>query len=164
LTVRPDGKQFAHGNADGTVTFGRLNDGAPERTLAADAGAGAVFAVAYRDDGKVLAAAGADGTIRVWDVPTSQKIAEWPAGQGDVRAVAFQPGGELLASAGADARLWRTAPPQLLLHVSRPAKPLRDLCFSRDGQSLLTAGEDQTARLFDLAGLREGLKRLGLGW
>jgi WD40 repeat protein len=164
LAVRPDGRQFACANADGSVTLGRLDDGTPEQTLPAAAGGKAVFTVVYRDDGQALAAAGAAGVLSVWDVATGKRLAQWPADQGEVRAVAFRPGGDHLASAGRDVRLWQTNPPQLLLHVGKHDKPLRDLAFSRKGRYLVTAGEDQASRRYDLDALRQALQQIGLGW
>jgi WD40 repeat protein len=100
LAIRPDGRQFALANADGTVTLGRVKDGSTEQTLAAEGGAGRIGSPSYRYDSKVLGVAGSDGVIRIWDVASGQLSASWPAGQGAVRVVAFQPGSDLLASAG----------------------------------------------------------------
>jgi hypothetical protein len=61
------------------------------------------------------------------------------------------------ATAGADVRLWRTNPLQLVMHGGQSAKSLRDLCFSREGRYLVTAGDNQTARPHDLETLRSAL-------
>ena len=70
-------------------------------------------AVAFSRDGKLLAAAGGDGMVRLWNPATGQPVgAPLPAGTGGgVTAVAFSPDGKLLASAGADGtvRLWNPA-------------------------------------------------------
>jgi WD40 repeat protein len=81
-------------------------------SLEADAG-GSVNGVAFSPDGKLLAAAYADGTVRLWNPVTGQPVgAPLPAGTGSggsVSGVAFSPDGKLLASADADGtvRTWQ---------------------------------------------------------
>src|SRR2546427_38075 len=91
-----------------------------QRRLRADAGGGGsqrpgVRGVAFSRDGKLLATAGGDGTVRLWNPATGQPVgAPLPAGTGPgggVTAVAFSRDGKLLATAGGDGtvRLWNPA-------------------------------------------------------
>ncbi|MFF1615056.1 WD40 repeat domain-containing protein [Amycolatopsis sp. NPDC058278] len=64
-----------------------------------------VLATAFCPDGTVLAAAGADGGIRLWNVtdPARPRLALVLSGHfGGVRRIAFRADGGLLTSAGTD--------------------------------------------------------------
>ncbi|MBB4268246.1 pentapeptide repeat-containing protein, partial [Roseospira visakhapatnamensis] len=69
---------------------------------------GSVNACAWSPDGRVLASAGDDGTLRLWDAETGEPRAVLKGHENRVLACAWSPDGRVLASAGDDGtlRLW----------------------------------------------------------
>lgn len=122
-----------------------------------------VESVALAAGRRVLAAAAADGTLRLWNVgrpghpaPLGRQLAQLR--NSPLYTAAFSPDGRLLAAGGAGRviRLWdlsRPGHPRTLgAPLTGPGNTVYSVAFSPDGRILAAGSADDTVRLWELAG------------
>ena len=114
---------------------------------------GRVTAVAFSPDGKQLASASGDRTVRLWDAATGATLQMLEGHSNRVTAVAFSPDGKQLASASDDrtVRLWDKATGATLQMLEGHSELVTAVAFSPDGKQLASASGDRTVRLWDAA-------------
>ncbi|MCW2942252.1 MAG: transcriptional regulator, family [Actinomycetia bacterium] len=118
---------------------------------------GVMQAVAVSHDRHTMAAAGADMTVRLWNLarPGHPAVLGRPlTGHTDtVFSVAFSPDGRILASGSGDrtVRLWdATRATALGAPLTGATSTVYSVTFSPDGRTLATANGDGTVRLWDV--------------
>jgi WD40 repeat protein/tRNA A-37 threonylcarbamoyl transferase component Bud32 len=115
-----------------------------------DARQGAVWAVQALPDGKRLATAGDDGTVRLWNLGSGAELERLGGHRGQVTSLAASADGRALASAGIDGtvRLW-----DLGTGKGRVLGEHEDeawcVALSRDGALVASGGLDDQVRLWD---------------
>ena len=120
----------------------------------------AVESVAFSPDGRTLASASDDKTIRLWATDTGALRSEPLRGHEDaVIRVNFSPDGRLLASASDDGtvRLWDATtgtpvgPALRRGGTDDDVEHVNYVAFSRDGTRLVSASDDGTVRVWPVA-------------
>ena len=110
-----------------------------------------VYSVAFSQDGKWLAAAGAESVVHVWSVTDKKHTTSLKEHTDWIDKVAFSPDGKVLASAGEDrtALVWEVGTWKRLARLEEK-DPVHGMAFSPDGQYLVLAlagASDQMLRL-----------------
>jgi WD40 repeat protein len=165
LAFTADGQTLVCGGwEDGRVHLLDLATGKETRQF--EAHARGIWALCLSRDGKVLATAGWDQFLRLWDLATGRQLQDFGGKQkAGFLHIALSPDGKFLAASSSDhaVRVWETAGGKLVREHLEP-DGLGDLAMSPDGQLLAWSCNDgagvSSIRVRDLRTGKE-VRRLG---
>jgi serine/threonine-protein kinase len=105
VAVSPNGRWLATSEENGVRLFDVQSSLIPYKIFAHDK---AVTRIAIAPDGRTLASASQDGTVRIWDIATRNRVLTFDKHQKPVTQIAYHADGATIASAGQDGfvRIW----------------------------------------------------------
>ena len=153
MAVSPDGKWLATGSFR-EVTIWDVATGTPKQRIGGFAHS--VVALAFRSDGKSLAAAGGfpteDGEVKLIDPTNGYITLDLKRAHSDtVFGVAFSPDGKRLATASADkfVKVWELPAGTLAKSFEGHTQHVLDVAWTPDGKRLVSAGADALLKVWD---------------
>ncbi len=117
----------------------------------------ALFDAEFSPDGRLLATAGYDRRITIWDLKSGVAQRRIDVHNGAVFDLAFSPDGTILASASAyeTVKLWKVATGERLDTLKEPQGEQYAVVFTPDGKFVVAAGADKVIRMWRLLSLEK---------
>ncbi|AFY33697.1 sigma-54 interacting domain-containing protein [Calothrix sp. PCC 7507] len=111
-----------------------------------------VYSVCFSPDGKTIATASGDRTVKLWDI-SGKQLKTFQGHSGAVRGVSFSPDGKTIATASLDStvKLWDISGKQLKT-LKGHSGWVSSVSFSPDGKTIATASDDGTVKLWEISG------------
>lgn len=143
------GQNLVTASDDGSIKVWNLETRELVRTLRKDVEP--VSAMSFAPDGKLVAIASTEKTVRLLDASSGEERLELKGSKHLVFACSISPDGKLVAAGSADGmiRLWSLPEGNEKYSWQAHSAPVTTVVWSSDGAALLTCSEDTKAVLWD---------------
>jgi WD40 repeat protein len=113
----------------------------------------AIQGLAVDSSEQLLAAAGADGMVSIWDLRRGKLLHQMRGHSGAVKAVTMTPNGDRVMTAGADhtIRVWDVASGLTLQVLVGHERAINCLALTPDGRSLISGSDDRSVKIWHWA-------------
>ena len=162
LAFSPDGRFLAAGDDAGQIHVWDVQkqqivtqfQGDPEY----------IAAVKFSPDNRILAGAGYEGNIKLWKVQSWELLGKLSS-NATAYTISFSPDSKILASTGYEfVNLWQVDSGEKTATLTEHTGWVNAVAFSPDGNTLISGGDDETLRIWDVTSYRatpqEGLVRI----
>ena len=157
LQFSADGQRLLVGSgltgAFGQASLYRVSDGSNLKELVGHRDI--LYRAVFSPNEKLIATAGYDRVINLWDAATGKVVRELKGHNGAVFDLAFSPGGKVLVSGCADetAKVWNVKTGERLDTLGQPEGEVFAVAITPSGKHIVAGSADNRIRVWDLVSL-----------